>query len=269
LVISPEATVFDIGAYRGELSLLFAALAGEAGRVYSFEPHPEHFLTLSISADREPHANVFPYCKAMSATVGHQPLFLAPEESSQSSSILPELGRESHLGTGVRRCLVEVDTVDNFSRALGRVPDVIKIDTEGAERLVIDGGRRVIGSVFPTLVFEGVFGYDEERREFPFGEAVPSHVAWLESIGYHICLVDLDYLVSAWITEGSRLYGDNYGLLAVNAEEFARLPLVGCNLIAVHASRKELLERMRGATSGRLLDLLMQVGVAMGNQDGC
>jgi FkbM family methyltransferase len=264
LVISPGATVFDIGAYQGELSSLFSALTGETGRVYSFEPHPEHFLKVAICADREPHANVFPYCKAMSATVGHQPLFLAPEESSQSSSILPELGRESHLGAGVRRCLVEVDTVDNFSRSSGWVPDVIKIDTEGAERLVIEGGRRVIGSVFPTLIFEGVFGYDEERREFLFGEAVPSHVAWLESIGYHVCLIDLDYLVSVWITEGSRLYGDNYGLLSVSSGEFSQLPLVGCNLVAVHGSRKELSERVRGATSGRLLELLAQHGVPIG-----
>lgn len=268
LVIAPGATVFDIGAFEGELSLFFAALTGKTGRVYSFEPHPEHFLALSMRACEEPCANVFPYCRAISATAGHQVLFLAPDETAQSSSIMPELGSESRLGAGVRRCLVETDTVDGFSRSIGRIPDFIKIDTEGAERLVLEGARRVIESTYPTLVFEGVFGFDAERGAFPFGEAVPSHVAWLESIGYRICVVDIDYLISAWVPEGSRLYATNYGLLSLTSAEFSRLPLTGCNLVAVHSSRKGLSGRLDAAVSDRLLDLMARLGIPLGAAPG-
>ncbi|WP_129125298.1 FkbM family methyltransferase [Geomonas oryzae] len=268
LAIPPGATVFDIGAFEGELSLFFAALAGKEGRVYSFEPHPEHFLALSMRACEEPCANVFPYCRAISATAGHQVLFLAPDATAQSSSILPELGSESRLGAGVRRCLVETDTVDDFSRSIGRVPDFIKIDTEGAERLVLEGARRVIESSFPTLVFEGVFGFNAERGAFPFGEAVPSHVAWLESIGYRICVVDIDYLISAWVSEGSRLYATNYGLLSLTSAEFSQLPLTGCNLVAFHGSRSNVYEQLDAAVSDRLLDLMTRVGVPLGASSG-
>lgn len=268
LVISPGTTVFDIGAFEGELSLFFAALTGKAGRVYSFEPHPERFLALSMRACEEHCDNVFPYCRAISATAGHQVLYLAPEETAQSSSILPELGTESRLGAGVRRCLVETDTVDDFSRSVGRLPDFIKIDTEGAERLVLEGARRVIESSFPTIVFEGVFGYNAERGAFSFGEAVPSHVAWLESIGYHICVVDIDYIISAWVSEESRLYATNYGLLSVTSAEFSRLPLTGCNLVAFHDSRRGVFERLEAAVSDRLLDLMTRLGIPLGDSSG-
>ncbi len=268
LAIPPGATVFDIGAFQGELSLFFAALTGQAGRVYSFEPHPEHFLALSMRACEEACANVFPYCRAISANAGHQVLYLAPEETAQSSSILPELGTEARLGAGVRRCLVETDTVDDFSRSIGRVPDFIKIDTEGAERLVLEGARRVIESSFPTIVFEGVFGYDTGLGAFSFGEAVPSHVAWLESIGYRICVVDIDYLISAWVPEGSRAYATNYGLLSLTSAEFSQLPLTGCNLVAFHSSRRDVFERLDAAVSDRLLDLMTRLGIPLGASSG-
>jgi FkbM family methyltransferase len=138
LIIPPDASVFDIGAYQGELSSFFSELVGPKGRVFSFEPHPGHYLELITRAVEEPRANIFPHCRAMAASVGHQPIFLAPPALDQSSSIIPELGSAEHLGEGVRRCLTETDTIDNFVRSYGHKPDVIKIDTEGAEHLIVD-----------------------------------------------------------------------------------------------------------------------------------
>src|SRR5687768_17481084 len=39
-------TVFDVGANKGQMMLLFAALVGPRGRVVSFEPAPEEFRCL-------------------------------------------------------------------------------------------------------------------------------------------------------------------------------------------------------------------------------
>jgi FkbM family methyltransferase len=261
LIIPPGASVFDIGAYQGELSSFFSELVGPKGRVFSFEPHPGHFLELITRAAEEPSANIFPHCRAMAASVGHQPIFLAPPAFAQSSSIIPGLGSAAHLGEGVRRCLTETDTIDNFVRSYGQKPDVIKIDTEGAERLVVEGGRRTIETMHPTLVFEGVFGYDESQKEYSFKEPVPSHVAWLESIGYRIFVIDIDYLVGGWVKEGSVLYCTNYGLLAISSQEFRDLPLIGCNLLAVHCSKAAEMEKVEAAVSGRVVDLLASLNI--------
>jgi FkbM family methyltransferase len=84
MIIPPGATVFDIGAFQGELTSFFSALVGPKGRVTSFEPHPSHYLELVTPAAQEPSANIFPHCRAMADSVGHQPFFLAPPAFAQS-----------------------------------------------------------------------------------------------------------------------------------------------------------------------------------------
>jgi hypothetical protein len=113
----------------------------------------------------------------------------------------------------------------------------------------------------PTLVFEGVFGYDESQKECCFKEPVPSHVAWLESIGYRIFVIDIDYIIGGWVKEDSVLYGSHYGLLAISSEEFRGLPLVGCDLLAVHRSKVEGMEKIEAAVSGGALDLLARLNI--------
>ena len=50
---------------------------------------------------------------------------------------------------------VEVSTLDE--ELAGVVPDVVKIDVEGAELAVLEGGRQVLGSARPIVVFEHVY----------------------------------------------------------------------------------------------------------------
>jgi len=255
-VITPGQTVFDVGAFQGEMTALFSRLTGVSGRVFSFEPHPEHFYKLALSAAQIHDANIFPYCCAISDSVGHCPMYLAPPLTAKASSILPGLGSEARLGPGVQVCLAETDTLDSFIRSHGCVPDVIKIDTEGAERLVIAGGRRSLEVLRPTLIFEGAFGYDDTQKKYCFDEAVPSHVAWLESIGYRMYLIDVDYVNGVWIEERSPLHGSHFGLLSIEVEEFKYLPMTGCNLLAVHGAKSSHVKSIESISTMRLFDYL-------------
>src|SRR5262249_7276799 len=45
-VIAHGATIFDVGANKGQMALLFAALVGAAGRVVALEPAPPEFVSL-------------------------------------------------------------------------------------------------------------------------------------------------------------------------------------------------------------------------------
>ena len=42
-------TVYDVGANKGQMALLFAALVGPSGRVVSFEPSPPEFACLNAN----------------------------------------------------------------------------------------------------------------------------------------------------------------------------------------------------------------------------
>ena len=48
---------------------------------------------------------------------------------------------------------IETTTLDSFSRQSGLVPDVIKIDVEGAELWVCEGAEEIIAKRRPVLLF--------------------------------------------------------------------------------------------------------------------
>jgi len=232
LAIHTGDIVMDIGAFEGDISLCFSRLTGNTGRVYAFEPHPTRFLELSRKAYQV--RNILPYCRAIADFSGHCPIFLAPPVTAKSSTIIPGLGTKERLGPGIDVCLAETQTLDDFVRMTSCRPGFIKVDTEGAEKLVFSGGKRVIETFLPPIVFEGAFGYSRERQAFCNNEPVPSHVAWLESLGYLIFIVDIDYFMDAWVPPDSPAHAAGYGLLSISAAEFQHLPVTGCNLLAVH-----------------------------------
>jgi hypothetical protein len=74
-------------------------------------------------------------------------------------------------------------------------------------------------------------------------------------------IIDIDYIAWGWVKEGSALHCSNYGLLTIKSEEFRKLPLIGCNLLAVHYSEKACVEKAEAAVSGRAIDLLDSLNI--------
>ena len=257
-LINNNDTVINLGAFEGELTQLFSALVGSHGCVYAFEPHPSHFLELSKKAYTSPLRNIYPYCKAVTDFSGHCPIFLAPPATAKSSSILPWLGSEKRLGAGVEICLAETLTLDDFVRTTACKPDLIKIDIEGAEKLVFSGGRNVFEVFHPLVVFECASGYSEQHKMYCFNEPEPVHIAWLESIGYQIFIIDIDFFKDEWVTPDSPAHCSRYGLLSVSAPDFQRIPVMGCNLLAVHNSHSMVAGINAYVHEAKALDYLSQ-----------
>jgi len=255
-LVKNRNTAMDIGAFEGELSLLFSDLVGPGGKVYSFELHPSHFLELSKRAFNSAHKNIFPYCKAISDVTGHRPIYLAPPATAKSSTVVPGLGTEDRLGPGIETCYAETQTLDDFVRSASCAPDFIKIDTEGAERLVFSGAKRVFEIMRPLIVFEGYFGYFEQQRAYCFNEPVPAHVAELETMGYNIYLIDIDFFRGDWVLESSPAYCMKYQLLSISAPDFKHLPVLGCNLLAVHRSRLQDIQLVETLVSATALEYI-------------
>lgn len=137
-----EMVFFDIGANVGFYSLLAAA---KGCRVFAFEPSRRNLEYLY----RHVEINHFDSVRVLAAAVGdHMGTALFSDGEDPSTGSLSASGYEVKL--------ISIDTVP-------QVPDVIKIDVEGAEYFVLKGGERVITSAMP-MIFLATHGAEVHQR---------------------------------------------------------------------------------------------------------
>jgi FkbM family methyltransferase len=162
--------VLDIGANIGYLSKLFSGWVGPSGSVHSFEPVPETFQLLEHNVRRVGLHNVHVHNLALSSTRGSCTMEIPTYPDGR-----PNL-YESYISPGGGEGVaIEMDTLDQ--RGLGDV-DFIKIDVEGHEWEVLQGGRALVARCLPPLLIE-VEG-NLEGRETPTGKLN----AFLADLGY-------------------------------------------------------------------------------------
>jgi hypothetical protein len=55
-------------------------------------------------------------------------------------------------GRDIRKTVIETITLDTFCGELGRTPDLMKIDVEGAELLVLRGATQLLHKFHPAII---------------------------------------------------------------------------------------------------------------------
>jgi FkbM family methyltransferase len=134
-------TVLDVGANVGQFGQSLRS-RGYRGRIVSFEPISAVYAVLAAAAagDGDWETNNF----ALGARTERATINVAVE--SVFSSILPTSGAAARYdadATMTRSEIIEVRTLDEvYPRAAGNV--LLKIDTQGYERQVLEGGRSIL-----------------------------------------------------------------------------------------------------------------------------
>lgn len=148
--IKPGMRVFDIGANIGHYTLVASQRVGSQGRVYAFEPVPTHFLSLTDNLALNGIFNVQPFPLACGDKDGEMEIHIDganPGGHSISSANLIQWDRS---------LTVKTTRLDTMLDRLGRdhIPDLIKIDTEGAEGAIINGALETLSQRRPILLLE-------------------------------------------------------------------------------------------------------------------
>jgi FkbM family methyltransferase len=142
-LIRPGDTVLDIGANLGTMTVLFARLAGHAGRVLAFEPNPRLIPLLQQSTARYSQVEIHP------VALGGEEKTLELCVPSQNS------GAASLVGASEARARVPVPVVP-LSRILDesmvRKIRFVKMDVEGYEPEVLIGARESFARTPPDAI---------------------------------------------------------------------------------------------------------------------
>lgn len=154
-------TIFDIGAFIGVNSLLFSRIVGKNGKVLAFEPNKYNFRRVkeNIKLNKVFSKNISLYPIAISNRKGSIDMFLSKNIDNGHSSTSRLLGTHpkilnKNLPNGFENVKVETIDLDSFVRNNNVVPDIIKVDVEGAEHLVLLGGYETLLKYHPTIYVE-------------------------------------------------------------------------------------------------------------------
>ncbi len=145
--------VWDIGANVGFFSLAAAHCVGGSGRVVAFEPDP--FLASLVQRSALEQANqslrLDIFCAAVSNADGIAQFIIA--ERGRSSNALAETGTRGMAGGARYTQSVPTYTMDSLLQTFA-APQFIKVDVEGAETLVLEGGQTMLSKHRPAFFIE-------------------------------------------------------------------------------------------------------------------
>ncbi len=210
-ILKPGMRAIDVGANVGVYTFLFARCVGPEGKVYAIEPTPECVECLrATTAQNGLEGSV----QVIEAAVGDEPreVYLVCESASVFNRIVTD-----PLSVVEETKPVQQITLDELWTSEGSpVIDLLKVDAEGVQVPVLKGGRKLIESCTPVILFEN------QRAD---------QVTGLESAKVLAELGYLIYTYNPWIQD----------LTPVQASV---QPPTTLNLVAVHPNRFSLLSKL-------------------------
>lgn len=160
-------TVFDIGANAGFYTLAFSRLVGAQGWVWAFEPSAGNaeYLLKHVALNRLHNVSLI-----QAAVSNKNGMTCFQTTGCHATGHMADTG-QYRVPTVLLDGLIAENVVP--------VPDLIKMDVEGAESLVLDGARTLLGRN-KTILFIALHGENQKQRCLDL----------LFSLAYRIFLLD-------------------------------------------------------------------------------
>ena len=146
-LLRPDLILFDIGANIGIFSLIAAKKLNNNGKIYAFEPSDRVYNQFEENIKLNSFNNIFLYKVGMSDKAGSLEFHVCADDAYNSLGSVPL--REILYTTEI-----QVSSIDEFCKEndITRI-DVLKIDTEGAESSVIEGGKNMLKGDNAPIIF--------------------------------------------------------------------------------------------------------------------
>jgi len=184
----PIRTFFDIGANIGQTSSLALSSFREA-HVFAFEPDPVTFSKLARCLGKHPRLAI--YNVAMSNASGIVPFF--QYSSSTLNSMIRDAQYPMRKGVTAQEITVDCTTLSEFCSANGvHLIDVLKIDTEGCDLVVLQGGEQLLSAGRIRFVY--VEFNDMSPRTGSTGGALAPISDFLARFGFRFVATYPDYM---------------------------------------------------------------------------
>jgi len=170
-----QATLIDVGAHTGCYTLL--AKHHPDLRVHAFEPVPNTYEVLKANVQlNELEDRVTVRRRGVTDYTGLGMLYAVKTPAGSGISMID--GTPAH-HKDVTAEKVSVTSLDDYCELHNLKPTFIKIDTEGGEKMVLQGAKRTLKKYHPFLIIE----YSSENTG-QYGYHPIDIVKLIESLGY-------------------------------------------------------------------------------------
>jgi FkbM family methyltransferase len=184
--IRSGTTVVDVGANFGQMTLQFARLAGESGRVIAIEAddYVHHVLRQNLQVNGV--ENVTTVNKAAHVTPGLQVFF--PDQDFVRFQSYGSYGLDPNARTGRS---VETITVDSLN--IEAPVSFMKVDVQGSDLFALQGAKQTILRHRMPIIFEY-----EEQFQAEFGTTFQDYVDFVLGVGYRFVKTvdDINFVIA-------------------------------------------------------------------------
>jgi len=179
--VRPGDVCLDVGANIGVVTLQLARQVGPAGIVHAFEPLPTARDRLRQHVERNKFTGIASiHAVALTDRSGEATFhFASDEEENQGMGSLVSTVNQVARFTQT----VALSTLDEFARELQRI-DLIKVDVQGSEVALLEGGRQTLQRLAPDLLLE--VSHEDLRQG---GTSSRALCLLLAELGYEIFLL--------------------------------------------------------------------------------
>lgn len=148
--LKPGDIAVDIGAHKGAYLYWMRHSTKKQGTVFAFEPQVKLYHYLKSVYSNPKHSNITIENKGLSNQMGEVSFFIP--KTAKGDSPGARIDRQEQ--EAYDQTTIQTTTLDQYFLDRNIHPNLIKIDVEGHEKQVIEGGLKLLETTHPALLIE-------------------------------------------------------------------------------------------------------------------